>query len=418
MRIVHPNLYKKGLEREHRKKARRFRKRLPYYVALLALAIGYIGMAFVNQPVFAVKKYDVLIAGEPTPLNWPEVGSVSIGYVGSGGALASKNGSAQVPTASTIKMLTALVLLDKKPLAIGEQGDKIRFDETDVALYSQILAGNGSVAPVEVDAEVTYRQALEAMLVGSSNNIAYKLATWGFGTIDAFNQSADLYALKLKLLHTKVNDPSGLSPNTLSSSDDMIRIADAAMSNPLIAQIVSQDRAEWPIKTTVLNTTNSLLSPTVVGVKTGNIVEAGYCYVQAVKKHLNDQDYVFLVSVFGQSDRAASFASAESVGTQIDQYMQMILVRAAGQKVAGYIAPWGAETIASTHTDFYSPRWKGSVVRSASKLVSVHSGKAGMSVGRFSTDSRSEEVFLSADLPKPSLWWRLAHAIDLFTREK
>lgn len=419
MRIVHPGIYKKGIEREKRRKQRVFRKRLPYFVAITILLTSYLGVCFVNNPVYSVVKAEVSTPAQIVNYPWPEVGSASVGYSGESGALASKAGSLPVPSASTIKLLTALVVLQKKPLNIGEQGEQIRFDETDVALYGQILAGSGSVAPVDVGTTVSFRQALDAMLVASSNNIAYKLAVWSYGTIDAFNQSAATYGLKLKLVSTTVTDPTGLSAQTVTSADDMVIIAMAAMKNPLIAEIVGQKSVAWPVQNTTLNTTNALLdSSSVVGSKTGNTFEAGYCYVLTKNVAVAGQQMQVYVSVFGQPDRAAAFAAAAVIATKFELDLAPISLRTAGAKVGQVDSSWGNSANIITKDEIAAVRWKGQQLISHMNTKSVGAGSAGSLVGRLHIGSYDGDVILGSNLPRPSLIQRLVHGVDYFAIKK
>ena len=91
-----------------------------------------------------------------------------------------------MPSASITKVITALVVLDAHPIPPGEGGPEIAYTEADVDIYWDMVAQNGSVAPVAAGSSLTLRESLEAMLLPSGNNYAISLANWAFGSGDEF----------------------------------------------------------------------------------------------------------------------------------------------------------------------------------------------------------------------------------------
>ena len=63
------------------------------------------------------------------PLTFPEYGASAIGAVGYPGVLASGGSVDALPIASISKVITALVLLDDKPLGLGDLGPDITFGD-------------------------------------------------------------------------------------------------------------------------------------------------------------------------------------------------------------------------------------------------------------------------------------------------
>jgi D-alanyl-D-alanine carboxypeptidase (penicillin-binding protein 5/6) len=70
------------------------------------------------------------------------------------------------------KIITALVLLQASPLALNEEGKSFTITAEDVAIYNDYVKKSGSVLPVKVGDVMTEKQALQALLIGSANNIA------------------------------------------------------------------------------------------------------------------------------------------------------------------------------------------------------------------------------------------------------
>jgi D-alanyl-D-alanine carboxypeptidase (penicillin-binding protein 5/6) len=95
----------------------------------------------------------------------PNYGASGIAMVGMPGLLASSGTTEPVPIASVSKVITALVVLDAKPLAAGDEGESISFTSKDVQIYNDYLADNGSVKPVAAGEQLSQRDVLELMLV-------------------------------------------------------------------------------------------------------------------------------------------------------------------------------------------------------------------------------------------------------------
>ncbi|MEZ6331278.1 MAG: hypothetical protein R3B12_04715 [Candidatus Saccharimonadales bacterium] len=51
-----------------------------------------------------------------------------------------------------------------------------------------------------------------------------------------------------------IDDASGLSPKTISSAEDLVRLGEYALDNPVIADIVAQESIDLPEGTQKINT--------------------------------------------------------------------------------------------------------------------------------------------------------------------
>jgi hypothetical protein len=105
---------------------------------------------------------------------------------------------------------------------------------------------------------LTERQALQALLLPSANNIAYILARWDAGGRAAFVARMNQAAAQLGMAQTRYTDPSGLDPTTVSTAADQVTLARAAMEVPALAQIVAMPQAMLPVVGLVKNV-NALL---------------------------------------------------------------------------------------------------------------------------------------------------------------
>ena len=125
-----------------------FRRRLGVFGGgLVALAVAFYLpltlLAPVQDVVAQVSAFETRAAVQP-PLTFPEYGASAIGAVGYPGVLASGGSVDALPIASISKVITALVILEAKPLAVGEPGPDIVFGETDVQFYDAQVAENES----------------------------------------------------------------------------------------------------------------------------------------------------------------------------------------------------------------------------------------------------------------------------------
>jgi len=81
-----------------------------------------------------------------------------------------------VPIASVTKVMTALVVLQTIRCSPGEEGPAITMTAADVGAYEAGVRVGRSELRVAVGETLTEHQALEALLVGSANNVADALA--------------------------------------------------------------------------------------------------------------------------------------------------------------------------------------------------------------------------------------------------
>src|SRR5262245_13612407 len=158
------------------------RRRRWLYVAVLVTAAvggGFIALGLV-RPVPApyvvqtVPQVYVIPGTAPT-IPWPKTGQAVVEVDGLG-RLGSSGGSRPVPIASLAKVRTAYLVLRDPPLRVDEDGPKVTVSAEEAAAYPAQLASGESVVQVAAGEVLTERQALQALLLPSGNNIAYILA--------------------------------------------------------------------------------------------------------------------------------------------------------------------------------------------------------------------------------------------------
>jgi D-alanyl-D-alanine carboxypeptidase (penicillin-binding protein 5/6) len=207
---------------------------------------------------------------------WPAYGQAAV-QIGQARIQAGPDQHA-APIASVAKVMTAYLVLRDHPLGVGEDGSAIRLNGADVADTDRRSRQRESVVPIAAGEQLTERQALQALLLPSANNIAAVLARWDAGTIARFLARMNATARSLGMTRTRYTDPSGYHDGTVSTAADQLRIVDEAMRLPVFANIVASSSATLPLAGTVHNTNTLLGRNGFVGVKTGSDNAAGGCF--------------------------------------------------------------------------------------------------------------------------------------------
>src|SRR3982074_1714439 len=248
-------------------------------VLLLLLVVAGVAAWSYLRPIPAVAASGSLpatevIAGTPPALPWPARGSAAVsaqnlGFIGSSG------NEQAIPAASVAKVMTALVILEDKPLKRDEQGPTIPITNTDVQAYFADIAGNQSALEVRAGEQLTELQLLQGMLIPSANNFAETLARWDAGSIDAFVAKMNARAAALKLTHTRFADPSGADAGSVSTPTDLIVLGVTAMQNEVFGQIVGMGQTQLPVVGVVYSTDHVLGQNGIFGIKTGSGFSTG-----------------------------------------------------------------------------------------------------------------------------------------------
>jgi serine-type D-Ala-D-Ala carboxypeptidase (penicillin-binding protein 5/6) len=203
-----------------------------------------------------------------------------------GKILWEKNKAAPRPPASTAKILTALVTLDRVPL------------EEIVTVSITATANNSSVVALKNGEQLAVQDLLYALLLQSNNDAALALASHIGGSTPKFVQIMNQKARSLGALHSRFFNPTGLPHRgQLTTARDLAVITKAALANPEFRRIVATKSYPWKSSKWegVLDNSNELLGSYdgAIGVKTGNTREAGYCLVAAAQRR--DQTLIAVI---------------------------------------------------------------------------------------------------------------------------
>jgi D-alanyl-D-alanine carboxypeptidase (penicillin-binding protein 5/6) len=213
--------------------------------------------------------------------------------------------------------MTAYLVLRDHPLRPGEQGPTITLTDADVADTDRRRGQQESVVSIAAGEQLTERQALQALLLPSANNIAAVLARWDAGSADRFVVRMNATARSLGMTHTRYTDPSGYDDATVSTAADQMRIVDRAMRLPVFASIVATPSATLPVAGTVHNTNTLLGHDGFVGVKTGSTAAAGGCFAFRAISRIDGKRTTITGVVLGQPGLGAAFATAAAMVDRI-----------------------------------------------------------------------------------------------------
>jgi D-alanyl-D-alanine carboxypeptidase (penicillin-binding protein 5/6) len=250
---------------------------------------------------------------------WPEDGQAAFIQTGRSKVQVGPNQHAAA-IASVAKVMTAYLVLRDHPLRLGEDGPTITLNDADVADTDRRHQQEQSVVPIAAGEQLTQRQALQALLLPSANNIAAVLAVWDAGSQERFVSRMNATARSLGMTHTRYTDPSGYDDTTVSTAADQVRIVDRAMRLPMFANIVATPSATLPVAGTVDNTNTLLGHNGFVGVKTGSDDAAGGCFAFRAIRWIDGKRTTITGVVLGQPGHdkiAAGLAAADAMVDRI-----------------------------------------------------------------------------------------------------
>ncbi len=193
----------------------------------------------------------------------------------------SVNEDMRLPMASTTKIMTAVITLERVPL------------DSVVTVSKRAAETEGSSMYLKESETVTVLELLYGLMLVSGNDAATALAEYVGGSVEGFVALMNEKARSLGLANTSFETPSGLDGKAhYSTAYDMALLAAYALKNDAFAEIVATKTASFDGRYLVNHNRLLFSNEYVIGVKTGYTMSAGRCLVTAAKK-----DGVTLVAV-------------------------------------------------------------------------------------------------------------------------
>lgn len=215
--------------------------------------------------------------------------------------LYAKNPKVKLPPASTIKLMTAMVVLD-------------RLDLKKRVVISKNAASVHSIEPrLKPNEELTVKDLLHLALMRSANSATVALAEEVAGSEKAFVRMMNQKALTIGARDTRFVNTSGLpKKGQYTTVYDLTLIMEESLKYPLIKEILGKKQA-WIVtsggREMFLENTDKLLwvRENMIGGKTGYTRQARHCFVGA----LEAEHGPILIAILGASSREKLWQSTQ-----------------------------------------------------------------------------------------------------------
>ncbi|MFI5895136.1 D-alanyl-D-alanine carboxypeptidase [Actinoplanes sp. NPDC051513] len=352
------------------------------------------------------------IPGKLPALPWPKSGSAELMIEGLG-RLGGSGDDDPEAIGSVAKVMTAYLILKSHPLTGDEEGPTITVTQADVADYQSRIPSGQSLVPVQAGEKITEREALEALMLPSANNVAHMLGVWDAGSQDAFLTKMNDAAAELGMKNTRYTDPSGFLPTTTSTAADQVILGRAALKDPVFAEIVALESAEIPVAGAIKNYNDLLGEQGVFGIKTGSTGEAGGNLLFAAHLEVGGKTLTLVGAVFNQPGAHTPEQLAQvnrvvrklltAVKTTVKQYTLL------EDKPAGAVTTaWGSTATISPTAPLKVIGWPGLPVKVATTRADPGAEvTSGQVVGNVQAAGVRVELSTDAATTPPSFWWKL-----------
>lgn len=258
-----------------------------------------------------------------------------------GTVLYSKNEKARMYPASTTKILTAIIALEK-----GTLSDVVVAPQEAI----EPITNEHSQMGIKAGEELTLEQLLYGLLVYSANDAANVIAVHIAGSMDAFVQMMNDKATELGAADSHFANAHGFHDDAhYTTASDLALIARYAMKNEKFREIVATKTYRIPPtnkydKERMLSNTNHLISKYRVtslyysyatGIKTGHTDESGDCLVaSATKGDINLLSVLLKCENEDNKSKAYSFTDTTALFDHVFDNYKYHKIAAVGDVVA------------------------------------------------------------------------------------
>ncbi|MEU0120869.1 serine hydrolase [Streptomyces albidoflavus] len=355
--------------------------------------------------------------GEEPAMPWPTEGQATVTVDGIG-SLGSYGEQKPIPIGSVAKVMTAYTILREHPVKKGTEGEMLTIDAKAQRDYEN--AGQESTVKVTEGQKISVKEAIEAIMLPSANNIARQLARWDSdGDEAAFVEKMNKYAAELGMENTTYTDPSGLKETTVSSAEDQVKLGKAVMEFETFSSVVRLPNYESTTSGQTEKNYNFLVPMYgVVGIKTGSTTKAGGNLLFAAEKVVDGEKQLIIGAVFGQHAPPILDTATARSKDLILRTQELLTSKPVVKKgdVVGHVDDGlGSTTPVVATKDVPAVGWPGLTVKLAlddGGKALPHEAKAGTKVGVLSVgdgtgDAVEVPVALQSDLAEPSFGAKL-----------
>lgn len=209
--------------------------------------------------------------------------------VSTGRILYEKNSTEKMWPASTTKIMTAILVIEKCDL-----DEIVTVNESAI----ESIPSGYVTCDLQVGEEIKVRDLLKALMIKSANDAACVLAEHVSGSVVEFADLMNQKAREIGCTGTHFVNPNGIHDDRhYTTAYDLSLIAKYAMKNETFRDLVKQVEYTLPATNKYPNadrsfkTTNDLINPessnyyvNAVGIKTGHTSQAGNCLVSGASR--------------------------------------------------------------------------------------------------------------------------------------
>ncbi len=229
-----------------------------------------------------------------------------------GKILYQKKSTTTRPLASLTKLVAIKVFLDTRP----SLNKVVAYKYQDEAYnYQWCNKWESARLRVQEGETLTIEDLIYSALVGSANNAVETLVRVSGMSREAFIAKMNEVVKSWGANSTHFVEPTGLSPDNVSTAYDYAIIAKNVLANPIIQKATTMPVYEFYTINTKkyhrLVNTNYLVKThkyNITGSKTGYLIEAGHCLMTRVKADNGNQ---IIVVVMGDDSKYASLEDTE-----------------------------------------------------------------------------------------------------------
>lgn len=234
------------------------------------------------------------------------------------------------PTASMVKMMTLLVVMDHV-----RSGDVSWDQPVEVSARSSLVGGSqvylkeGEVFPLS--------ELVAAVMIKSGNDAAYLLAETVGGTVEQFVREMNEKGRELGLEKSRFYTPHGLPPEQPGQHDDVMTARDlaivgaAVLEDPYLRTLAGTRFRPFRDGEFQLRNSNHLLRlwDDAIGIKTGWTHTADFCLTAAARRHGLD----LVAVVMGVERKMESFESARRLLEDGFEQYRLVTLAEAGERL-------------------------------------------------------------------------------------
>ncbi|WP_104191639.1 D-alanyl-D-alanine carboxypeptidase family protein [Cryobacterium sp. Y82] len=325
-----------------------------------------------------------------------------------------------LPMASIAKVVTALVVLDEKPIVAGESGPVVTLTAADFQSYLDYDKAGARSVTVFADEQWTELEMLQGLLLGSSNNHADSVARWAFGSVDAYVVAANAWLGRNGLTGTAVVDATGLHDASAGTATDLARLAGLAASDPIVSAMLESPASALANRRGVQNTTSYLPEEGITGISRSYTDAGGVCFLFTAEISDGASSFTFSGAYIGEPSYDALTADLTALMASARAGVGPLPVLAAGDAYATFESAWGDDASAVVGVSRTRYAWQAASPEAATvTLEDFATARTGANIGQVRLTVAGEKLSAALKLDQaindPGPGWRLLHPVAMIS---